>query len=91
MTDLADIPLTTITGEDARPADWAGQVLLIVNVASRCGLTPQYAGLQSLYDKYKEEGLAVLGPRTLLLVNDNDFGIEGVRTRFWRVELAEDL
>jgi hypothetical protein len=37
------------------------------------------------------EGLAVLGPRTLLLVNDNDFGIEGVRTRFWRVKLAEDL
>lgn len=37
------------------------------------------------------EGLVVLGPRTLLLVNDNDFGIEGVRTRFWRVELAADL
>jgi glutathione peroxidase len=61
MTDLADVPLTTLAGEPARLADWAGQVLLIVNVASRCGLTPQYAGLQALHAKYKEEGLAVLG------------------------------
>lgn len=61
MTDLADVRLTTIKGEEASLADWAGQVLLVVNVASRCGLTPQYAALQTLYEKYKEEGLAVLG------------------------------
>jgi glutathione peroxidase len=40
---------------------WRGQVLLLVNVASRCGLTPQYEGLEALYDRYRERGFAVLG------------------------------
>jgi glutathione peroxidase len=49
---------------DGTPADlsrWRGQVLLIVNTASECGFTPQYAGLEQLYQQYKDRGLAVLG------------------------------
>ncbi len=61
MPTLYDIPLTTIQGEPASLADFRGQTLLIVNVASRCGLTPQYTALESLYTQYKDRGLAVLG------------------------------
>ena len=61
MTAIQDVPLKTITGQDSTLADYAGQVLLIVNTASRCGLTPQYVGLEKLYAKYKDEGFAVLG------------------------------
>ncbi|WP_116090217.1 glutathione peroxidase [Sphingomonas crusticola] len=61
MTEIRDIPLQTIKGETGSLADYAGQVVLIVNVASQCGLTPQYEGLERLYQKYKEEGFVVLG------------------------------
>jgi glutathione peroxidase len=61
MTALATIPLETIKGGQASLADYAGQVLLIVNVASKCGLTPQYEGLERLYEKYKDDGFVVLG------------------------------
>jgi glutathione peroxidase len=61
MTAILDIPLETISGGKASLADYAGQVLLIVNVASKCGLTPQYEGLERLYEKYKDEGFVVLG------------------------------
>jgi glutathione peroxidase len=58
-------PLTgTMTAIDGSPVDLAsfdGKVVLVVNVASRCGATPQYAGLQKLYDTYKDRGLVVLG------------------------------
>ena len=58
---LTDIELTTIDGRPARLADYAGSVVMAVNVASKCGLTPQYAGLQRLYDTYKEKGFTILG------------------------------
>ena len=62
MTDaLTDIPLKTITNEDASLADYAGRVALVVNVASKCGLTPQYEGLEKLYERYKDRGFVVLG------------------------------
>src|SRR3546814_6381987 len=51
MTDLKDIPRVTIDGEQTSLGDYAGKVLLIVNVASKCGLTPQYEALQQLYER----------------------------------------
>lgn len=58
---LYDIPLTTLDGRDTTLAEHRGKVLLIVNVASKCGFTPQYEGLQALYEKYADQGFAVLG------------------------------
>ena len=55
------IPLQTITGRPATLADYANKVRLIVNVASKCGLTPQYAALEALYRRYHERGLEILG------------------------------
>ena len=56
-----DFKVKDIDGKDVNLADHKGKVVLIVNVASRCGLTPQYEGLEALYDKYKDKGLVVLG------------------------------
>jgi len=61
MSDLTTISLTTITGEATTLAAFPNQVLLIVNVASKCGLTPQYTALEALYQKYKSRGFSVLG------------------------------
>jgi glutathione peroxidase len=57
----ADIPLTTIDGKAVALADFAGKALLVVNVASKCGFTPQYAGLEELHRQFRARGFAVLG------------------------------
>jgi glutathione peroxidase len=56
-----DIPVKTIAGQDTTLNQYAGKVLLLVNVASKCGLTPQYEGLQKLYQEKKDQGLEILG------------------------------
>jgi glutathione peroxidase len=56
-----DIPVTTINGAPATLGDHAGEVMLVVNVASKCGFTPQYAALQALYEHYADRGFSVLG------------------------------
>jgi glutathione peroxidase len=58
---LQEIPLRRIDGSETRLGEFKGSVLLVVNVASQCGLTPQYAGLQELYERYRERNFAVLG------------------------------
>src|SRR5579872_4675270 len=61
MSTLYDIPLKKISGDDASLNEFKGKVLLVVNVASKCGLTPQYEGLENLYEQYKGQGLVVAG------------------------------
>jgi glutathione peroxidase len=58
---LYDIPLTTLDGQPGSLSDLAGKALLVVNVASKCGLTPQYASLERLHERYADRGFAVVG------------------------------
>lgn len=58
---LYDIPLNQLDGTSTSLAGFKGQVLLIVNLASQCGFTPQYAGLENLFERYRDRGLQVLG------------------------------
>ncbi len=70
MANLHDIPLKDIEGKDVTLKAYEGKVLLIVNVASQCGLTPQYQALQSLQEKYADKGF------TVLAFPSNDFGAQ---------------
>jgi glutathione peroxidase len=65
---LYDIPLHTLSGEPTSLAEHRGKALLIVNVASKCGLTPQYAGLEALHERYADRGFSVIG------IPSNQFG-----------------
>ena len=67
-TSVLDFTLDQIDGTPQPLADYRGQVLLIVNVASKCGFTPQYDGLEKLYETYRDRGFSVLG------FPSNDFG-----------------
>ena len=61
MTSVYDFSARAIDGTEQSLDTYRGRVLLVVNVASKCGFTPQYAGLEALYRKYREAGLTVLG------------------------------
>src|ERR1700722_18387717 len=65
---VQDIPLKDINGNATSLKAYSGKVVLLVNVASKCGNTPQYAGLEAMYEKYKDKGFVVIG------VPCNDFG-----------------
>ena len=61
MSSVYDFTAKTLTGKDVSLADYRGQVLLIVNTASKCGFTPQYEGLEKLYEELHPKGLTILG------------------------------
>ncbi|MYV66345.1 redoxin domain-containing protein [Streptomyces sp. SID2131] len=77
---LYDIPLKTLTGEPVTLADYRGRAVLVVNVASQCGLTPQYAGLERLQKEYGERGLTVLGVPCNQFAGQEPGSAEEIRT-----------
>ncbi len=82
-SDLYTVDFTTITGQPLPFSEFEGTVTLVVNTASRCGYTGQYAGLQELYATFKDQGFTVLG------VPSNDFGAQEPGTEAQIVEFCE--
>lgn len=70
MANVHDFELSTIDGRPQKLSELRGKVLLLVNVASECGFTPQYAGLQALHEEYESRGLLVMG------IPANEFGAQ---------------
>jgi glutathione peroxidase len=70
MTTIHDFSVKNINGQEIKLSDYQGKVALFVNVASQCGYTPQYKGLEALYNTYKDQGLVILG------FPSNDFGAQ---------------
>src|SRR3981189_3191209 len=68
--NVFDYPLNTIDGQPAPLSAYKGKVLMLVNVASRCGFTPQYTALESIYEKYKDRGFVIVG------IPANNFGAQ---------------
>lgn len=83
MPDLYTVDFTTITGQPLPFSEFEGTVTLVVNTASRCGYTGQYAGLQELHATFKDQGFTVLG------VPSNDFGAQEPGTEAQIVEFCE--
>lgn len=61
MSQLYDFEINSLQGKPMNLADYADKVVLVVNTASKCGLTPQYEGLQALYEQYRDRGLVIIG------------------------------
>ena len=61
MENIYDFVVQKSNGEDYKLEEYKGKVMLIVNTASECGFTPQFEGLQALYEKYKDQGFVILG------------------------------
>ncbi len=61
MTSVYDFSARTIDGDEQKLSAYKGKTMLVVNVASKCGFTPQYTGLEALYEKFKDKGVVVLG------------------------------
>ena len=78
---VLNFKMKSLGGEDVDLAKYKGKVVLIVNTASKCGFTPQYAGLEQLHEKYADKGLVILG------FPSNDFGQQGARHRYRDLDL----
>lgn len=88
--DPLQVEFTLMGGESARLADYRGRVLLLVNVASRCGFTPQYEGLQALHERYGSEGLTIIGFPANDFMNQEPGGNEEILA-FCRSEFGVDF